>query len=240
MSIHHHLAALCLSCAALAAAEPRSDGLVLHVPFDGNADAAVAAGSPAPTKASGLAFVPGRIGQAVEIAGDARLIYAGAGNFPLATGTLAVWAKRAVAWKDSPEGTILVKAFGQDWNQNSFYLMLTQHQQLRVWVWNERKEQEMAMSPNGLPYQAGTWYHLATSWTDGAIRVYVDGQEISYGKRAPSTLEMPTAAVKSLSIGSDYTPKAVWNGALDDLRIYDRVLAPEEIAKLVADAPAQP
>lgn len=82
-----------------------------------------------------------------------------------------------------------------------------------------------------------TWHHVAATRnnTSGAVAVYVDGLLRGSGTGATGSRTFPS----SLSIGSLQTGNNFLNGALDDVRLYDRILTAGEIAALVAP-PAAP
>ena len=79
--------------------------------------------------------------------------------------------------------------------------------------------------------QTGTWYHLAASFdpANDVVRLYVDGSEAHVG---PFTYT-PTTETVDLWIGTSVDDED-WNGKLDELRIYNRVLGPSEISQLHA------
>lgn len=212
-------------------------GLTFYAPFDGSLEAKVAVGSKKPIKEKDVKLVEGKFGQGADVKGAAQLYYPGGKNFSMKQGTVAMWFKRNKAW--SASSFILFKAVGgADWNRDSLYLMVTEHEQLRAWVWDSKAEQKMIMSPNGISYEADKWYHFTATFTDGAVKMYIDGKEINYATAADPMLEMPSAEVKNLQFGSDYTPDSVADGVLDELRIYDRPLSSDEVAKLAALEPA--
>lgn len=79
------------------------------------------------------------------------------------------------------------------------------------------------------PFPRGTWHHVAGSWDGTTKRLYIDGlpvvevaATVSYDGRA-------------LVLGADRNagnPVLFWDGALDDVRIYDRALSGAELAAL--------
>ena len=74
-----------------------------------------------------------------------------------------------------------------------------------------------------------TWYHLAASFDNATdiVSLYVDGVEIDQG----SISHNPSIEVADLMIGGSITGE-YWNGQLDEVRIYDRVLEVSEISEL--------
>ena len=77
----------------------------------------------------------------------------------------------------------------------------------------------------------GQWYHIAATFDDTAddVRVYLDGAEVL----ADTTTFGPTPNSESLQIGKSQAGEH-WNGQLDDLRIYDRVLDATALAAIAA------
>ncbi|HMP83890.1 MAG TPA: LamG domain-containing protein [Verrucomicrobiota bacterium] len=84
----------------------------------------------------------------------------------------------------------------------------------------------------------GTWHHVAATRnnTSGAMAVYVDGVLRGSGTGPTGSRTFPA----SLRIGSLQTGNNFFNGTLDDVRLYDRILTVGEIAALMASPPAAP
>jgi len=75
----------------------------------------------------------------------------------------------------------------------------------------------------------GAWHHCAATFDGEFMRVYLDGKEIGSLKRPgkiAATSDVP-AFIGSSGGGGEY-----FQGALDDLRIYEDALTPEEISLL--------
>ena len=93
------------------------------------------------------------------------------------------------------------------------------------------------------PYvTAGKWFHYAVVF-DGsqsgnnanALRLYINGvnRTLTYNGTIPATTA--NLATRNFTIGqSDDTAAGIsaWNGSMDDVRIYNRALAPAEIKLL--------
>jgi hypothetical protein len=80
---------------------------------------------------------------------------------------------------------------------------------------------------------AGQWYLAVATYdnTSGMMKLYLDGTEVASGTHAvggPVNAD-PTVPV---AIGANGTVEQLFNGVLDDVRIYDRVLDPSEISQL--------
>jgi thermitase len=80
-----------------------------------------------------------------------------------------------------------------------------------------------------------TGWHLVNGTYDGTTGIlYVDGVMI-----ASDTFTAPGNTSLALNMGRSYTSGGVWNGILDDMRLYSRALAAEEVASLFAARTAQ-
>jgi hypothetical protein len=77
----------------------------------------------------------------------------------------------------------------------------------------------------------GQWHHIGFVW-DGSYRIlYADGVEVAKDTAAQAPLKSATGG---LYIGADKTLAAetFFSGLIDDVRIYNKALSPEEIAAL--------
>ena len=84
----------------------------------------------------------------------------------------------------------------------------------------------------------GTWRHLAATrnTTTGAMQVYVDGVLRGSGTGPTGSRSWPSILrIGGLQPGSNYL-----NGALDDVRLYDRVLTASEVAESFGPPPGVP
>jgi hypothetical protein len=85
----------------------------------------------------------------------------------------------------------------------------------------------------------GRWYHVAGTFDGAVIQLYVDGS-LEATKTHPSPIDYdPTRPLYIARTGEcapsgegDATWDARFNGALDDLRIYNRVLTVDEVGRL--------
>jgi RNA polymerase sigma-70 factor (ECF subfamily) len=88
------------------------------------------------------------------------------------------------------------------------------------------------------PSAAGRWVHLAfTHHRDGTTRLFVDGREVGTAWGRPSAaaaIRAPLilgAGVKRRTTAGGHPMHQFWGG-IDDVRVYDRALAADEIAVL--------
>ena len=74
----------------------------------------------------------------------------------------------------------------------------------------------------------GSWYHVAFTKNGSTTKLYIDGQDVT---GTVTNYTMATVA-SALTLGSNGTAANKWfNGMMDDVRIYNRALGPQEILK---------
>ena len=72
----------------------------------------------------------------------------------------------------------------------------------------------------------GQWYHLAFTKNGSTTKLYIDGQDVT-GTVTNYTM---TTVSSALTLASNGTAANKWfNGLMDDVRIYNRALGPQEI-----------
>ena len=71
-----------------------------------------------------------------------------------------------------------------------------------------------------------TWTHVAVSYDGSAIRHYING---NLDRTTPISCKVTNTNSRPIRIGSNGAGGEVMNGAIDDVRIYDRVLSATEI-----------
>ena len=82
-------------------------------------------------------------------------------------------------------------------------------------------------------FEANTWYHIAVSFddADNQVSIYVNG-ELSQEYSTSATISSNT---DPLYIGSNWQGSKFWDGALDDVRIYDRALSASQVAAIALE-----
>ena len=83
--------------------------------------------------------------------------------------------------------------------------------------------------------KANQWVHVAGTWdgTNTGLKVYEDGQEV------PSSISSEgTFSETTMHIGRDpVLTTRVFDGQIDDVRLYNRVLSQSEISQIVSNTP---
>ena len=81
-----------------------------------------------------------------------------------------------------------------------------------------------------------TWYHVTAVYDGSEMRLYKDGVKIgSVGKTGAIATDASVAAW--IGTNPPIATSKPWQGQIDDLRIYDRVLTDAEITQLAAGTP---
>ncbi|MBE7462201.1 MAG: hypothetical protein HS116_01795 [Planctomycetes bacterium] len=143
--------------------------------------------------------------------------------------SIALWIKRAAHASDL---TILE-------NRHRYRLSLQATQV--TWQWIQGEDNYLLPAP--LPVRAAEtgWIHVA--WTcDGKVSLaYVNGRQVSQRQAGNGAIGRPQNSGYSLRIGGKFVTGSeknapTFNGWMDELRVYHRVLDPKEVAAL-AKAP---
>lgn len=86
-------------------------------------------------------------------------------------------------------------------------------------------------------YTADTWYHIAVVYNGGLsgdanrLKIYINGvnQSLTFSGSVPATI---TNTPTELLFGGRNTPGSFMNGAIDDIRLYNRPLTNSEVVQL--------
>ena len=91
------------------------------------------------------------------------------------------------------------------------------------------------MANQSLP--TGRWVHLAATFDGTIMRLYMDGRQVGILER-PGKIGRND---RNIIIGNyDVDHEAYFVGTLDEVRLYDRALSPDEIAAHAALGGTQP
>ena len=174
--------------------------------------------------------------------GDAMRFDGGSGHVNTRNGP-AVRTDRSfsvAAWvKLERTGDSWQVAVSQDGNRTSgFYLQYASD--VRKWSFNLMRSDVDNAAPDrvvsdGLA-QVGVWTHLAGSYDQaaGRLRLYVNGVQQSHVGSHTSAWTHPSGTVQLGRVKYNGGHQGYWQGAVDEVRIYDRVLSADEVSRLVA------
>ena len=185
---------------------------------------------------SGFALVPGRIGTAGKFDGNAWLDAGDTGGFDIQDHfTLSAW----VRGEGVPDGAIVSRM--EDKPKGRGYALGIADGRVHVELTSNWADDAIRMDTEE-KLEANRWYQLTMTYSGSrmaeGVHLFIDGRPAKV-KVLLDTLYRPFRnagrAVKDpLRIGAGLGPERRFHGLLDDVRVYRRVLEPEEIAALAS------
>lgn len=210
------------------------EGLLVHHPLDGDISGVHAGRLVEATLENGLPhFVDGRIGAAASFDGE-RFINAGTSPN---LGYENEFSLSAWIYPTSDTGVIFSRATEGDQGEVGWGIYL-EAGKLRLNL-STRVLDDGVAAETVQAIQLNRWQHITASYdgskTPGGMRVYLDGEALELeglldlvGNRLPQRYP--------LRIGASGSSKPNFQGNIDDVRIYDRVLTPQEVAVIATAA----
>ena len=213
--------------------------LIFHLPLDGNSKALAAGGAAQPLQEQGLTYETGLFGQAARFSKGTSLRFATRGNLTKEQGSILLWFRPD--WNGSQTqnergGYLYRRLFlegpAAKERIDSSQLMLWFHgAQCRFDV-SDYADQYVQQSVSS--WRAGDWHHLAATWDHRRGReLYVDGQRVtgsSHRHKPFMSMGWSVVPFEYFEIGGESRRRSA-DGLIDELRIYDNALNPEEIAR---------
>ena len=195
---------------------------------------------------NGASFLPGRFGKAFQLDGADDFVDLGSDS-SLQSGrssiSISAWAKADRA------GSGRAQIIGSHWAGSTGIGMGLSPEDRPQFHGLFRRQGGMIQGPNSL--RDGLWHHWVgvIDVSEKEIRLYVDGAltvSDSYQPGLLDSLQDPVSAYANYHIGARYSgftsgpePPAfrivdAWQGEIDDLLLYHRVLSPVEVGNLFA------
>ncbi len=204
------------------------EGLLLHYKFDNASDLGA--------DASGLGHHGQTNGQTFEANGIVNGACRFTGGSPIVADTLpelgATTQLTWGAWVRPDPGSGLYGIMGKTYSMNeSFFLMLVPAAELaRAYVVPASRSEERYAETSGV-VQAGAWRHVLGTYDGRTVRLYVDG--VLEAEQSYTNSEAMQSNNVAFTVG-DVAPARGWRfqGLMDDVRVYRRVLSDQEIADL--------
>jgi hypothetical protein len=208
---------------------PPEPGLVAHWTFDEKAGTTVgdASGNGHDGKiAGGAAWGEGKSGGGLACNGKAGQVdVPGTADLQLPGDlTIAFWMKK------NAEGTDWVRLVGKGAGElRNYGVWEAEKDDKRVMFqqYNAKKENVISLYSKS-NIEKGQWYHVAVTVSGGTARIYINGKLDASEARKGA----PAVTADPVTIGHGDKMHGPFNGALDDVRIYNRALAADEIAAL--------
>lgn len=229
---------LAITAALTAAPAWGQDGLIFHVSGDEGLTADVAGGPAEPNFASHVSIQPdGRVGGYIEAQGAQTLTWEAPGNIYAQRGTLSFFwrAREAVGRNEFPIFRVSYADHSSwdmvwlriDWNGSGFDAFVTDANLSRARVSWKGME---TLAPD-------RWVHIAFAWDETTgVQLFIDGEQVGE-QSAPLTLDAGLDQMGPHSrIISPYQVQSRYNfmrgGDLDELKVHDSALSPQQIAAL--------
>jgi hypothetical protein len=218
-------------CAPLPAVAQCPSGVIGYWPMDGDGTEQV---NSIPGSVVGVAsFVPGVVGQAVDLDGDGAYVDSGVSpelsDFGGHQMSLAAWVYREAA----PPSPVLADGYGAVITARTFcnegnwqlYGYLGNNVYYSKWL---DGDEDQVFSGAALPL--GTWTHVAVTYSSNEVRFYVNGAFFD----SVTPLVFGGAIndeAQNVQVGWD-SCSSYWSGRLDEVAIYNVTLTAAEVADL--------
>jgi hypothetical protein len=210
-----------------------NDGLIAYYPFNGSANDESGHGNHGTVHGATLtADRFGQLDRAYRFNGLDSFISASAMNLPTAARTVAMWFEA-----DSVDIQPVLLGYGGGVCGTSFFMGLNGGHTSGYYV-SSHCGAHTLIEPYAQP-PINTWHHIAISTNSNGTIIYVDGAQAASNSDFISDTDV---VGKDLAIGVDvsasgfapYTDGNVgyFQGAIDDVRIYNRSLSASEVQQL--------
>jgi hypothetical protein len=157
-----------------------------------------------------------------------QIMVSGSTNFDSATGTLMFWFRSSgVSDTNGKPATVFDR-------QNGNGLVLVQNTDGSL----EMKTSQAAQDLTTGNVSDDKWHHVALSYDQGAggqAVLYIDGQQVGSGGNTAAWSWQPGQEIE-LGLSHDTNSWQAFNGLLDDVRIYNRVLNDTEVTSAFGGA----
>jgi hypothetical protein len=218
--------------------EPEDTGLLTYLSFDEGAgtEAGDASGNGHDCTLVGPPqWAAGKVGAALQFGNGSHVLDDDAADYlnGLEALTVCMWIKSSVI--DTDKGVLICR--DPNGSDNSITMRYDAAGSsfggtnlLKMAVTTDSAEQQLESSSS---LQTTGWQHISMTWqSDGLLRSYVDGIENTPTGRSNPYNNGPVSTCEKLIIGKggkDQIDSVGWDGLIDEVRIYGRVLSAEEI-----------
>lgn len=207
--------------------DPTTPQILLHVPFDGSADAKISGGNPKGFNGGELVYEPGKKGQAVRVK-SGSLLYDTEDNMKHDRGTIMMWVKLDEDPKHQRWDMLFDSVFP---GQNGQCMLMHFHTTAKAWRFGIGSTRLECYGRKLAGREANRWYHLAVTWdVEIGAAIYIDG--VRSGGRGGAAVVGARARVPRIEwlyIGVSAIGSGRSNHLTDELTIYDRALEPSQI-----------
>ncbi len=214
----------------VAPTDPGTNGLAAYWPLDGNFNDVSGNGHHAAVQGGPLSFVnPGHIGHSVKFNGVSGLNCADSTDLNLTeAATISAWIKSSN--ETDPWACVIAKGV------YAWRLIRNDVGNTMCFHFNPASGAAEFQANGNTPVLDGRWHHLMAVYDGSQIRLYVDGKMDAATSTGGAALR---TSADPVYIGSRVGQLAnrSWNGQIDEVRIYDRVLSEAEMLWLSEGQP---
>ena len=212
------------------AGHPATAALIWHSALDGDAMALVGSNGIPTGAPAAVSDLNGNPGGAVLFDGATQYFDIGdLGAF--SAGTISAWVR-----SENNSGERGAVAAGRSGGGADVYFTMMQDGNGRIRVdLDDGAVRRDAL--NNAALTEGTWYHVTTTWSaDGVLRVYQDGVLQTDTQSLSGDFD-PYDMTGNGLVGAERFGDRFWQGAIDDVRIYNHQLSGAEITPLFDAGP---
>ena len=144
--------------------------------------------------------------------------------------SVAAWVYPNTFGSGNDEDRIVLK--GQGWHANNLYTLDLDERQAVFTLHGDAPDSctgSLKCARGSTTLSANTWYHITGIYDGADIKVYVNGVEDGTHNVGSIT---GTANNENLQIGGRSDSTDMFDGFIDDVRIYNRALSADEIQKI--------
>jgi hypothetical protein len=209
------------------------DSVLFYSSFDGTPQSQISTGDKTPRLEGNVRYIDGIKGKAAVVGGKNRILYQAANNISPQKGTCSFWIC-PLDWTPKTEHFNFFITFthrGDVQLQQTVRIILYKmynEASTTLLVQNATVPKTNSIKKDIALWQPGIWHHLAFSWDETKITLYVDGEKSATMPPIP----FPETDWENIILGIPYPSWAYLgteNTAVDELHLYSRVLSAEEI-----------
>jgi hypothetical protein len=126
---------------------------------------------------------------------------------------------------DSDNASVIAYQLRTDTAEQGTWLELFMRDENANWVYSANF---------GLGIQANTWYHQAITRSGGTVKLYFDGVELDPPMTNGVIGNVATGDGPPPSVAGNATGRS-FNGLIDEVRVYNHALSPDEVRALVPE-----
>jgi len=211
-----------------------SDGLVAYYPFNGNANDESGTGNNG-SPVGGVTWTTGVLGGGIHLDGTGYINVPDSPSLDLPGGSGTISAFIRVD-PSSGEFGIVAKESSSSFPSTIAYEYPVRYGGTLEWLYvSNGSAGDSVTNIGGQSLKDSSWHHLAATWSGpgGQLVLYRDGVQVAQGNQTISTINNTSDPVLigafRWNVGGIYR---YMTGDMDEVRIYDRALLPEEISGL--------